>query len=158
MASPPRHCEVRSNPQEVGNGLYCNELTSSRSWPRGARYFCLDTKVPKKSSQQIGFFAHKPLPCKTNRTTAAIILPHFVPTHPNFCKNLLCLFLRSRPPLFYPFSPEAYLLTGTFFIYHAMDNLSKDVRRSPPTMLRWAQHDRFLNSPRNFTLQLPLLF
>jgi hypothetical protein len=24
-----------------------------------ARYFCLDTKVSKKSSQQIGFFAHK---------------------------------------------------------------------------------------------------
>jgi hypothetical protein len=25
--------------------------------------------VPKKSSQQIGFFAHKPLSCKTNKTT-----------------------------------------------------------------------------------------
>ncbi|HEX8020322.1 hypothetical protein, partial [Mucilaginibacter sp.] len=25
-----------------------------------------------------------------------------------------------RPPLFCPLSPEAYLLTGTFFIYHVM--------------------------------------
>ncbi|SEO36111.1 hypothetical protein SAMN05192574_107206 [Mucilaginibacter gossypiicola] len=33
------------------------ELTSARSWPRGASYFFLDKKVTKKSSQQGGFFA-----------------------------------------------------------------------------------------------------
>ncbi|HEX8024072.1 hypothetical protein, partial [Mucilaginibacter sp.] len=42
-----------------------------------------------------------------------------------FCKNLLCPILRSRTPLFSPFSAEAYLLTGTFFIYHVMGSLSK---------------------------------
>ncbi|UOE48501.1 hypothetical protein MTO98_29265 [Mucilaginibacter sp. SMC90] len=75
MTSSPRYYKERSNPREVSNGLSGIELTSSRSWPRWARYFCLDTKVPKKSSQQIGFFAHRPLPCKSGRTTAAIILP-----------------------------------------------------------------------------------
>jgi hypothetical protein len=42
-----------------------------------------------------------------------------------FCKNLLCPFLRSRPPLFCPLSPEAYLLRGKFFIYHVMGSSSK---------------------------------
>ena len=69
-------------------GIICIELTSSRSWPRGARYFCLDTKVPKKSSQQIGFFARMPLPCKSGRTTAAIILPCCARTFPTLLQKL----------------------------------------------------------------------
>jgi hypothetical protein len=87
------------------------------------QYFCLDTKVPKKSSQQGGFFALSlprhpspgPLPCKTVRTTAAIILPRFAQNPQRFCKNLLCPFFRSWPPLFCPFSPGAYLLTENAF-------------------------------------------
>jgi hypothetical protein len=46
------HCVER-----VQNDYFANKLTSSPSWPGGARYFCLDTKVPKKSSHQEGFFA-----------------------------------------------------------------------------------------------------
>jgi hypothetical protein len=52
----PRHCEVRSNPQLAGNGLGCVELTLSRSWPRGASYFCRH-KSNQKGLQQKGFFA-----------------------------------------------------------------------------------------------------
>jgi hypothetical protein len=37
-----------------------------------------------------------------------------------------------RPPLFCPLSPEAYLLTGTFFIYHFMDSLSKHRWQASP--------------------------
>ena len=108
------------------------ELASSRSWPRGARYFCLDTKVSKKSSQQIGFFA------LTNSTAPPafalksgqnhglqLFCPAALALSQCFCKNLLCPFLRSRPPLFCPLSSEAYLLTGTFFIYYVMGSLSK---------------------------------
>ncbi|MEO3408354.1 hypothetical protein AAFN85_30850 [Mucilaginibacter sp. CAU 1740] len=49
------HCVER-----VQNDYFANKLTSSPSWPGGARYFCLDTKVPKKSSHQEGFFARSP--------------------------------------------------------------------------------------------------
>jgi hypothetical protein len=40
-------------------GIIGIELTLARSWPRRARYFWLDPKVSKKSSQQIGFFSLK---------------------------------------------------------------------------------------------------
>ncbi|SEN28162.1 hypothetical protein SAMN05192574_102996 [Mucilaginibacter gossypiicola] len=67
--------------------------------PREGCYFCLDTKVTKKSSQQGGFFAaqafaHLSFPglCPAKRTEprAAIILPCFTRSWPRFCKNLLC--------------------------------------------------------------------
>jgi hypothetical protein len=90
-------------------GIIGIELTLARSWPRRARYFWLDPKVSKKSSQQIGFFSLK----------SFALLQLFCPPSPTltqrFCKNLLCPFLRTGPPLFCPFSPEAYLLTGTCF-------------------------------------------
>jgi len=72
------------------------ELALSRSWPRGARYFCLDTKVPKKSSQQGGFFAltHSTTrraglcPAKRSEPRAAIILPRFAHTCPTLPQKL----------------------------------------------------------------------
>ena len=75
------------------NGI---ELASSRSWPRGARYFCLDTKVPKKSSQQIGFFAltHSTArraglcPAKRSEPRAAIILPRYARAFPMLLQKL----------------------------------------------------------------------
>jgi hypothetical protein len=41
----------------------------SAQLPREGCYFCLDTKVTKKSSQQGGFFALNALPCKAGTTT-----------------------------------------------------------------------------------------
>ncbi|QEM10804.1 hypothetical protein [Mucilaginibacter rubeus] len=120
MTSPPRHCcKERSNPLQAGNVLRVIKLASSRSWPRGARYFCLDTKVPKKSSQQGGFFA---LPSALAIASALTLqnkqnhgLQLFCPAShalpQRFCKNLLCPILRYWPPLFCLFSPEAFLLT-----------------------------------------------
>jgi hypothetical protein len=93
------------------------ELALSRSWPRGARYFCLDTKVPKKSSQQIGFFAHKTFALQSGQNHGLqLFCPATLALSQCFCKNLLCPFLRSRPPLFCPLSPEAYLLTEECFL------------------------------------------
>jgi len=120
MTSPPRHCEERSNPLPAGNAFRGIKLASSRSWPRGARYFCLDTKVPKKSSQQGGFFA-LPFPLPVARAFALqngqnhglqLFCPASRALSQRCCKNLLCPVLRSWPPLFWPFSPEAFLLTG----------------------------------------------
>ncbi len=85
--------------------------------PRVGFVLFLDKKN-QKSSQQGGFFAalanpHAfawPLPCRSGRTTGCnyFALPALSPC---FCKNLLCPCSRTRPPLFYPLSPEAYLLT-----------------------------------------------
>jgi hypothetical protein len=91
-----------------------------------ARYFCLDIKVSKKSSQQIGFFAHKAFALQSGQNHGLqLFCPAVLALSQCFCKNLLCPFLRSRPPLFCPLSPEAYLLTGRFFIYHVKGSLSK---------------------------------
>ncbi len=51
------HVIMWRNPYGQVTEIIGIELTFAHSWPRGARYFCLDTKVPKKSSQQGGFFA-----------------------------------------------------------------------------------------------------
>jgi hypothetical protein len=84
-----------------------------------ASYFCLDTKVTKKSSQQIGFFAAQAFALQTGQNHGLqLFCPAALALSPRFCKNLLCPFLRSRPPSFCSLSPEAYLLTGTFFIYY----------------------------------------
>jgi hypothetical protein len=40
-------------------------------------------------------------------------------------QKLAMPFLRSRPPSFCPISPEAYLLTGTSFIYYVMGSDSE---------------------------------
>jgi hypothetical protein len=62
------------------------------------------------SSQQIGFFAALAFALQIGQNHG---LQLFCPASqgPRFCKNLLCPFLRARPPLFCPLSPEAYLLT-----------------------------------------------
>src|ERR1700744_3767035 len=45
---------------------------------RGGCYFCLDTKVTKKSSQQKGFFAARgPLPCKQAKPRTGNNCPSF---------------------------------------------------------------------------------
>jgi len=121
MTSPSRHYKERSNRTKAGNGCCCIELTSSRSWPRGASYFCRH-KSNQKGLQQRGFFAlcllhvpiARPLPCKTSRTTGC---NYFTPvrTRPRFCKNLLCPCGRTFPTLFCPFSPEADLLRKTLW-------------------------------------------
>ncbi len=82
MTSTPCHCEARSNRTEAANDYCCNELTSSRSWPRGARYFCRH-KSTQKGLQQKGFFTrtlrsnppHGHCPAKRTEPRAAIILP-----------------------------------------------------------------------------------
>jgi len=59
----------------------------ARSIAAGGCYFCLDTKVTKKSSRQGGFFAARPspaclslpLPCKASRTTGC---NYFAPLRP----------------------------------------------------------------------------
>ncbi|MDB5149810.1 MAG: hypothetical protein JWQ57_3830 [Mucilaginibacter sp.] len=144
MTSPTRHCEERSNPRQADNGLCYNEPTSSRSWPREARYFCLDTKVPKKSSQQIGFFAHKPLPCKTDRTTGCNYFAPLRTRSPELLQKLAMPFPALRATIVLSVFARSLSADGNLF-YHVMGNLSKDARRGLPTMLRRAQHDPFLN-------------
>jgi len=70
-------------------------------------------KSNQKSSHQRGFFAllASALQIKQNhglQLFCATSFPHF---H-RFSKNLLCPSSRTKPALFCPISPEAYLLTG----------------------------------------------
>jgi len=77
--------------------------------PREGCYFCLDTKVTKKSSQQKGFFAARAFALQNgqNRGWDYFALAHIAPT----AKTPYAL-QPHRPPSFWPFSPEAALLTG----------------------------------------------
>ncbi|NVM64959.1 hypothetical protein FHW88_003248 [Mucilaginibacter sp. SG538B] len=77
-----------------------------------------------KSSQQIGFFARKAFALQTGRQNHGrqLFCPAF--TGSRSCKNLLCPFLRSWPPLFCPLSPEAYLLT------EAVSNMLREFNES----------------------------
>ncbi|MFC0517198.1 hypothetical protein ACFFGT_23510 [Mucilaginibacter angelicae] len=77
------------------------------------------------SSQQIGFFAAQAFALQNGQNHGLqLFCPAVLALSLCFCKNLLCPFLRSRPSLFCPLSPEAYLLTRTFFIYHVMGTSS----------------------------------
>jgi hypothetical protein len=75
----------------------------------GASYFCLDTKVTKKSSQQGGFFAAQALPCKAGRTMGcnyfallralfpALLQKLAMPLQPHMATIVLPAFARSLP-------------------------------------------------------------
>jgi len=72
-----------------------------------ARYFCLDTKVPKKSSQQIGFFAAQAFTLQSNQNHGC---NYFAPLHsrlPLLLQKLAKPFPTLGPPLFCLLSPEA---------------------------------------------------
>ncbi|WEA00831.1 hypothetical protein [Mucilaginibacter sp. SJ] len=80
--------------------------------PRVGFVLFLDKKN-QKSSQQIGFFAAQAFALQTGQNHGLqLFCPASPALSPCFCKNLLCPCSRTRPPLFCPLSPEAYLLTG----------------------------------------------
>jgi hypothetical protein len=95
---------------------------------RGASYFFLDKKVTKKSSQQIGFFAHRPLPCKPGRTTAAIILPRFAPAFPAFLQKLAMPFPALKATIVLPAFTRSLPADGNI---HIMGNLNKNALFAP---------------------------
>jgi hypothetical protein len=74
----------------------------------GLSYFCLDTKVTKRSSQQKGFFAALGLCLAKRATWAGIILP--LSRRPMHAKTSYAL-QPHNPSSFCPFSAEAVLLT-----------------------------------------------
>ncbi|WP_295712332.1 hypothetical protein [Mucilaginibacter sp.] len=80
--------------------------------PREGCYFCLDTKVTKKSSQQIGFFAAQASALQTGQNHGLLNL-----ASTSFALGLPFGNVHYAPPAHYPtkfcpLSPETYLLTG----------------------------------------------
>ena len=105
----------------------CIQLTLARSIAAGGCYFCLDTKVTKKSSRQIGFFAAlaspKPslaLPCKAGRTTGCNYFALLRSLLAPLLQKLAMPLQPHVPALFCPFSPEADLLRKTFGFNYVM--------------------------------------
>ncbi|MGF7077225.1 hypothetical protein [Mucilaginibacter sp. 3215] len=101
-------------------------VVSKSHWPAQSPWvgfvLFLDKKN-QKSSQQIGFFARKAFALQTGQNHGLqLFCPAF--TGSRSCKNLLCPFLRSWPPLFCPLSPEAYLLT------EAVSNMLREFNQS----------------------------
>jgi hypothetical protein len=108
-----RTCFGKAIPDRQVTCFFVSNKHCPAQSPRVGCYFCLDTKVTKKSSQQGGFFALKAFALQTGQNHGLqLFCPAALALSSRFCKNLLCPFLRSRPPLFCPLSPEAYLLTG----------------------------------------------
>jgi len=79
-----------------------------------ATTFVLTQKVAKSQVSRNASLPHRPLPCKSGKTWAAIFLP-CCRYAPGFCPSVkICyaLPLHTRPPSFCLISPEAVLLTG----------------------------------------------
>ena len=105
FAAMPRSCQARGGfVTALAFGYYANITPLSC---RGGCYFCLDTKVTKKSSHPPigGFFAARGL-CRTNheKPCAAIFLPRFAHAPTATCKNLLCAAHRTALPVFHGFA------------------------------------------------------
>jgi len=111
---------------------------------RGGCYFCLDTKVTKKSSHQIGFFAAEGLCAQSRKNLGCNLfagLPYrFITLHAKSCEALPALLATIVFPAFSrslsadeghhcklknlhirisahrPLSPEAYLLTRVIIV------------------------------------------
>ncbi|RAV54035.1 hypothetical protein DIU36_22130 [Mucilaginibacter rubeus] len=96
--------------------------------PREGCYFCLDTKVTKKSSQQIGFFtapasAHAfvwPLPCKPGITTGC---NYFAPLRPRLANT-------SAKTCYAPATAQATIVLPAFARSLPADGEGKRFRRS----------------------------
>jgi len=96
----------------VNGGLF-----GCRSLPRqGASYFVLK-QSNQNSSQQKCFFAARGPPCKTAKTGAGKFYPFASPLIPLASVESPYTLQPHRPPLFYPFSAEAYLLSGDWGSY-----------------------------------------
>jgi len=70
----------------------------------GARYFCLDTKVPKKSSQQIGFFALKAFTLQSGQNHGLQL----------FCPASLALSRPSAKTCYAPSSAQGHHCSARF--------------------------------------------
>jgi hypothetical protein len=75
---------------------------------RGRAVTFVATKVTKRAVSRNASLRSRPLPCKTDKTWAGIILPPSAWSHAR-AKTSYAL-LPHNPALFRPFSPEAILL------------------------------------------------
>jgi hypothetical protein len=78
-----------------------------------AYFFCLDTKETKNQVIRNASLLHRAIPCKSDKTWAAAFLPRYRPLLPlASVKSRYALPLRTRPPSFCLFSPQAVLPTA----------------------------------------------
>ena len=96
--------------------------TAAAQLPRGC-YFCLDTKVTKKSSQQKCFLARLAFAAQSRKNCG---LQSFRLTtlsrYYRAMRKFAMPFTTTQGQQFFLLSPEAYLLTEEFYPYHSLRN------------------------------------